>query len=111
MKTTVTGPVTGGRRGRPFAATLMDFDQFGYVEEEFFIEGTANVYDTPQLATGTIVSSDHPYKMRIVVRRPADARRFNGTAVLEWQNATAGYDIDAVGAIRKTDYVPLPDIN
>jgi len=68
---------------------------FGYVEEEFFIEGTANVYDTPPLATGSISSSGHPYKTRIVVRRPAKPQRFNGTVILEWQNVTAGYDIDA----------------
>jgi hypothetical protein len=70
-------------------------DDFDYVEEEFFIEGTANVYDTPPLTTGTILSSGHPYKTRIVVRRPAKAQRFNGTVILEWQNVTAGYDIDA----------------
>src|SRR5215470_17961648 len=49
---------------------------FGYVEEEFFIEGTANVYSTPPLATASIVSSGHPYKTRIVVRRPSQANRF-----------------------------------
>jgi hypothetical protein len=70
-------------------------DDFGYVEEEFFIEGTANQYDTPSLATGTVISSGHPYKTRIVVRRPEKAQRFNGTVILEWQNVTAGYDIDA----------------
>jgi hypothetical protein len=68
---------------------------FGYVEEEFFIEGTANAYDTPPLMTGSVVSTGHPYKTRIVVRRPAMAQRFNGTVILEWQNVSAGYDIDA----------------
>ncbi len=70
-------------------------DDFGYVEEEFFIEGAANRYDTPPLSTGTVISSGHPYKTRIVVRRPEKAQRFNGTVILEWQNVTAGYDIDA----------------
>ena len=70
-------------------------DDFGYVEEEFFIEGTANQYDTPPLSTGTVISSGHPYRTRIVVRRPEKAQRFNGTVILEWQNVTAGYDIDA----------------
>jgi len=96
----VIGPVPqGAPPGDPshdytfFASEIVD--DFGYVEEEFFIEGLAHVYDTPPLTTGTIVSSDHPYKTRIVVRRPTKAQRFNGTAILEWQNVTAGYDIDA----------------
>ncbi|MBG0562480.1 hypothetical protein I4J89_13525 [Actinoplanes sp. NEAU-A11] len=30
------------------------------------------------------------------MRRPARAARFNGTALVEWQNVTAGYDLDAL---------------
>ena len=45
------------------------------MEEEFFIDGTANVYNTPPLATGSILSSGHPYKTRIVVRRPKNSKR------------------------------------
>ena len=83
--------------------TSENVKDFGYVEEEFFIEGVANAYDTPPLTTGTILSSGHAYKTRIVVRRPEKAQRFNGTVILEWQNVTAGYDIDAswVGGERR----------
>lgn len=65
----------------------------GYVEQEFFIDGTANVYATPPQTTATVVSSGHAYRSRIVVRRPADPKKFNGTVVLEWLNVTAGFDI------------------
>jgi hypothetical protein len=97
---TVTGPIPqNAPPGDPshdyIFFTSENVNDFGYVEEEFFIEGTANVYDTPELATGSVVSSDHPYKTRIVVRRPVSPQRFNGTVILEWQNVTAGYDIDA----------------
>jgi hypothetical protein len=68
---------------------------YGYVQEEFFIEGLASNYNTPTGATGSILSSGHPYKTRIVVRRPISAHQFNGTVLLEWQNVTAGYDLDA----------------
>jgi hypothetical protein len=40
------------------------------VEQEFFIEGTANRYNTPALATGIVVDSGHPYRTRMVIRRP-----------------------------------------
>ena len=35
-------PVTGGRHGWPFAASLDDLGAIGYVEEEYFLEGEAN---------------------------------------------------------------------
>src|SRR5215475_9561901 len=96
----VTGPIAqNAPPGDPshdyIFFTSESVEAFGYVEEEFFLEGTANVYDTPPLATATIVSSGHPYKTRIVVRRPSQPNRFNGTVIVEWQNVTAGYDIDA----------------
>jgi hypothetical protein len=68
---------------------------YGYVQEEYFIEGLASNYNTPTGATGSLLSSGHPYKTRIVVRRPISAHHFNGTVLLEWQNVTAGYDLDA----------------
>ena len=96
---TVTGPLPAtapGDPGRdyPFFASVVDLKANGWVEEEFFIEGTANRYNTPPLATATIVDSSHPYKTRIVVRRPATAARFNGTVIVEWNNVTAGRDLD-----------------
>lgn len=96
---TVTGPIP---QNAPPGDPSHDYTFFssplladGYVEQEFFIEGTANAYDTPPLTTATVVSSDHAYRTRIVVRRPADPKRFNGTVILEWLNVTAGFDIDS----------------
>src|SRR5262245_17744236 len=97
---TVTGPIPQNAPPGDASHDYIFFSSgevaaFGYVEEEFFIEGTANVYNTPPLETGSIVSSGHPYKTRLVVRRPSQPSRFNGTVIVEWQNVTAGYDIDA----------------
>jgi hypothetical protein len=69
----------------------------GFVEEEFFIEGTATAYTaaTPLSSDGRWAATPGttaPYKTRILVRRPADAKRFNGTVVVEWLNVTAGTD-------------------
>ena len=41
---TVTGPVTGGSMGRPFTAAPINLASFGYVEQEYFIEGSATAY-------------------------------------------------------------------
>jgi hypothetical protein len=96
---TVEGPVpavTPGDPSRdyPFLATSIDLAARGYVEEEFFISGTACRYNGVGLVTATIRDCGFPYKTRIIVRRPASAKAFNGTVLAEWQNVTAQYDID-----------------
>ena len=78
-----------------FFTPTIDLAAYGYIEEEFFIQGSANRYNTPTGQTGSIISSGHPYKTRIVVRRPISSKDFNGIVLLEWQNVTAGYDLDA----------------
>ncbi len=95
----VTGPLPATQAGDPernypFYASLVDLKAKEWIEEEFFIEGTANRYDTPPMATATIVDRAHPFKTRIVVRRPASQARFNGTVLVEWNNVTAGRDLD-----------------
>lgn len=101
---TVTGPLTAGTRGhafRSFAVPGQDLlSPAGYVEQEFFLEGTARAYAaaSPLTSDGrwTVTpASSAPYKTRLIVRRPADASRFNGTVIVEWLNVTAGFDLDA----------------
>jgi hypothetical protein len=74
----------------PFFATDADLDAYGYVEEEFVLSGTARRFD------GGEAVSEHPYRTRVVVRRPSEERDSNGTALVEWQNVTAGNDLDAL---------------
>jgi hypothetical protein len=79
----------------PYFTPVADLSGFGYMEEEYFIEGTASRYSTPSLLTGSVISSGHPYKTRLVVRRPINKRRANGIVLFEWQNVSAGYELDA----------------
>jgi hypothetical protein len=92
----VTVPLGDPSHDYPYLATAIDLASQGYIEEEFFIEGTAHRYNTPSLATGSVVEGDepHPYKTRVVVRRPISANHFNGTVILEWYNVTAQYDLE-----------------
>ena len=66
----------------------------GYIEEEYFIEGTANRYNTPTGATGTVIDGGHAYRTRVGVRRPASDKKFNGTVLVEWNNVTNGFDAE-----------------
>jgi Alpha/beta hydrolase domain len=96
----VTGPITGGSHGRPFGSSFADLNAPGYVEEEYFVEGKATAYraDKPLTPDGqwTVSTGEtQPYKTRLLVRRPKDPAKFNGTVVLEWQNVSGGFDVDA----------------
>jgi hypothetical protein len=113
----VSVPLGDPSHDYPFFATNIDLTAYGYVEQEFFIEGTANRYNIPTPppgktcatlgvnCTGTILDSDHPYKTRMVVRRPISKNHFNGVVLLEWQNVTAGYDLDAMWVVSKEHFL------
>ncbi|WP_230860341.1 alpha/beta hydrolase domain-containing protein [Actinoplanes aureus] len=100
----VTGPVTHGLVGNethdyPFASTDPAWlSSHGYVQEEFFVSGTASCYETPRLQTGTVIESGNPYNTRMIVRRPLDRDKSNGVVVVEWLNASSGYEIDSTWA-------------
>ena len=96
---TVTGPITGGIMGKPFTAAPIDLASFGYVEEEYFIEGNATAYAFQGTAGGDGMWSVKPtttahYKTRILVRHPSDKAKFNGTVLVEWLNVSGGVDDD-----------------
>jgi hypothetical protein len=94
-------PVTGGslaERSVPFLTQAETMANFGYVEDEYVFSGTANVYDyvdnAAQSPVVAVVTPDLPYATRVIVRRPADPGRFNGTVYLDILNSTRGYDSD-----------------
>jgi hypothetical protein len=96
---TLTGPITGGRTGKPFTATFVDLAMSGYVEEEYFLEGDATAYDWLNQpgedgAWSVMPTTTAHYKTRILVRRPSDPARFNGTVLVEWLNVSGGIDAD-----------------
>jgi hypothetical protein len=78
-----------------FFSSNHDLPRHGYVEEEFFARGTANTYTIPDpMKDGAVASTGQPYLTRVVVRRPADPKRFNGTVVVEWYNVTNQFDAE-----------------
>jgi hypothetical protein len=96
---TVTGPIAStavpgdASHNYVFFSTNHPLAVNGYVEEEYFVKGTGNVYDGAGNLTTTPPT---PYETRIVVRRPADKARFNGTVLVEWYNVTNGFDAENV---------------
>jgi len=103
LPTTQLLPVVPGdpeTRSTPFIAWFMDLSLDGYVEEEYAVSGLANIYgyldDAAESPEVEVIEADVPYTTRILVRRPAEAKRFNGTVIYEIFNATAGWDGDPI---------------
>lgn len=87
--------------GRP---TVMlgtyDLGALGYETKEYFFGGEAKSY-APRKALGAdgrwdVQAQNHsPFRSRVIVARPTDPAKFNGTVVVEWFNVTGGNDTPA----------------
>ncbi len=84
----VTGPVPVTADSYPFMAAnhatpAVDLSKLAYVEEEYIVTGSANVYDWAADGTVNVKTPNAPYGTRILVRRPKDAARFSGSVMVE----------------------------
>jgi Alpha/beta hydrolase domain len=88
--------------GAPLNAAADSIEAHGFVEQEFVIRGTASRYRLADPAgPGERIDAGHPYTTRLLVRRPRDPARLNGTVVVEWLNVSTGQDIDFVYAATR----------
>jgi hypothetical protein len=91
---TLTGPITTGHVIEPLSAHPLDLAANGYVEHEYFASGTAMAFKADSMPSDgkwTISpTTTASYETRILVRRPEDPAKFNGTVVVEWMNVSAG---------------------
>ena len=86
-------------QGTALNATSLDLAASGYTEGEYILKGTASRYRVKdEMSDAELIDSGHPYVTRVIVRRPTDPAKFNGTVVVEWLNVTAGQDIDFIFA-------------
>ncbi len=77
------------------AAQPVALDALGYAESEYVVNGLANIYDwtTSEGATRLSVNATAvPYATRILVRQPADARKFSGVVIVELLDSEGRYD-------------------
>lgn len=77
----------------------LDLAEHGYVEEEYLVSGRARVFDWPERAgLEPPVLARGAYTTRILVRRPATAEAFNGTAIVEAFNPSSPVDLPIMWA-------------
>lgn len=74
----------------------IDLNMYGYVEEEYFYSGLANVYSLNQ-GKVNVKTSNAPYKNRFIVRKPKG--KCSGRVVFEILNSSNGWDVTPMWAL------------
>jgi hypothetical protein len=87
-----------------------DLAKIGYVEEEFLISGTANVYDWPAAGQVVVRTQGAPYTSRLLIRRPANRTRFSGTVAVEMQNPSNLFDLNLGWTISHREFARSGDV-
>ncbi len=94
----VSGPVEVTQDSRIYQAAFdarapLNLPALGYVEEEYFFSGKANVYDWLKNGEVSVRTANAPYNTRMLVRRPGDPKRFSGTVWVEFLNPVSMTDM------------------
>ncbi|WP_059009720.1 alpha/beta hydrolase domain-containing protein [Streptomyces specialis] len=111
----VTGPIPQTADSHAFGAAAHqgvpeDLRRSGYVEEEYFLSGEANVYDWPEPGPAVVRTADVPYTTRMLVRRPANPRQASGNVVVEMLNPSAFYDLNIGWAAMRRQIIENGDV-
>jgi hypothetical protein len=106
----VSGPLPATKASYPFGGAAhtripTPLTTVGYVEEEYLISGTANVYDWPAPGAAVVRTPHAPYTTRVLVRRPATRARFSGTAIVEMLNPSNLFDLNIAWALSHKQIV------
>ena len=81
----------------------------GYVEEEYLVSGTANVYTWPAPGPAQVRTAGAPYTTRILVRRPKKARHASGNVVVEMLNPSNLMDLNIGWALSHEEFMRRGD--
>jgi hypothetical protein len=111
----VTGPLPVSATSYPFGAAdhqwvPQNLRRDGYVEEEFLLSGTANVYSWPAPGPAVVRTPDAPYTTRVLVRRPADPAAFSGDVVVELLNPSNLFDLNIGWGLMHRELIHNGDI-
>lgn len=98
----ITRPEKKGLGMISVSSTMFPLELVGYTADEYFISGNAARY-APVSGGFDQLSEDgkwnvqpvpdsKPYKTRIVVYKPKNPAKFNGTVIVEWLNVSGGLD-------------------
>lgn len=111
----MTGPIVATADSYPFGAadhTLVpeDLKKHGYIEEEYFASGKANVYDWPAPGPAVVRTADVPYTTRVLIRRPAEGKKFSGNVIVEILNASNLFDLNIGWGLSGKQFLENGDV-
>ncbi len=111
----VVGPLPSTAESHPFGAAEhqlvpQDLAARGYVEEEYLISGTANVYDWPAPGPAVVRTADTPFTTRILVRRPSRRTRLSGNVVVEMLNPSNLFDLNIGWGLANEHFLRNGDV-
>ena len=104
-------PVT--EESYPFASAerYLKLSEYGYTEKEYYMYGTANVYETvDERGTVGVRTADAPYVNRMIMRLPEDVKACSGNVVVEIINPTSFMEIDRMWILGWKKFVRDGDI-
>jgi hypothetical protein len=110
----VSGPIPVTAASHPFGGAEFQLrpqrlERAGYVEEEYLVSGTANVYTWPAPGPAEVRTASAPYTTRILVRRPRHARASSGNAVVEMLNPSNLFDLNIGWALAHEELMRRGD--
>ncbi|MHA7145365.1 alpha/beta hydrolase domain-containing protein [Arthrobacter sp. TmT3-37] len=110
----VQGPLKSTAETYPFGAAdhqevPQDLTKLGYVEEEYLVSGTSNVYTWPTTGPAQIRTADAPYTTRVLVRKPAKDQKFSGNVIVEMLNPSNLFDLNIGWAMTQEQIVANGD--
>ncbi|HVL02695.1 MAG TPA: alpha/beta hydrolase domain-containing protein, partial [Dongiaceae bacterium] len=105
-------PDEGLVEGSPWllGTTQFQLEDVGYEQSEYFIRGKAHSYASvvPLTIDGkwkVDPVDEADFKTRIVVYRPIDPARFNGTVLIEWLNVSGGTEASSEWIMAHTELI------
>ncbi|MEU6670394.1 alpha/beta hydrolase domain-containing protein [Streptomyces sp. NPDC046727] len=111
----LTGPLPDTPRSHAFGGAAHTrrpegLGKVGYVEEEYLVSGTANVYSWPGPGPAQVRTAGVPYTTRILVRRPVTSSHFSGTVVTEMLNPSNLFDLNIGWALMHRQLIASGDV-
>lgn len=104
-------PVSASSYPFTSAARYLDFETYCYQEKEYYVDGTANVYQS--VGNTGKVEVKHPdvaYRNRVVVRTPLDPAKASGNVVVEIINPTSFMEIERMWILAYEKFMRDGDI-
>jgi len=110
-----TGPLPVTAESYPFGAAdhqlvRQDLRKAGYVEEEFLLSGTSNVYEWPAPGPAVVRTAGEPYTTRVLVRRPVKHTRLSGNVIVEMLNPSNLFDLNIGWALSHKHFIRNGDV-